>query len=45
MGLHSDSLIMTDNLATIHESEIDRTIGSCPVMSAVDSALRHTLNL
>jgi mRNA interferase MazF len=30
MGLHSDSVIMTDNLATILETEIDRAIGKCP---------------
>jgi mRNA interferase MazF len=45
MGLHSDSVIMTDNLATVLDSEIDRGIGSCPVVPAVDNALRHTLGL
>lgn len=43
-GLLSDSVVMTDNLATIIESEIDRKIGILP-MSKVDAALRHTLNL
>ena len=43
-GLLSDSVVMTDNLATLAESEIDRVIGSIP-MSKVDVALRHTLNL
>jgi mRNA interferase MazF len=43
-GLLSDSVIMTDNLATIRESEIDRKIGILP-MANVDTALRHTLNL
>jgi mRNA interferase MazF len=43
-GLLSDSVVMTDNLATITESAIDRVIGSLP-MTAVDLALRHTLNL
>jgi mRNA interferase MazF len=43
-GLLTDSVVMTDNLATIAESEIDRVIGSIP-MSKVDVALRHTLNL
>jgi mRNA interferase MazF len=45
MGLHSDSVVMTDNLATILELEIDRTIGACPNMGAVDDALKHTLGL
>ena len=45
MGLHSDSIIMTDNLATILDIEIDRSIGVSPDMQAVDSALRHTLGL
>ncbi len=43
-GLLSDSVVMTDNLATIFESEIDRRIGTIP-MSKVDTALRHTLGL
>ena len=45
MGLRTDSVIMADNLATILECEIDRTIGHCPDMSPVDSALRFTLGL
>lgn len=43
-GLLTDSVIMTDNLATILESEIDRVIGRLP-MQVVDTALRHTLGL
>ena len=45
MGLLTDSVVMTDNLATILENEIDRTIGRCPDMSAINVALRHTLGL
>jgi mRNA interferase MazF len=45
MGLHTDSVILTDNLATVHENEIEKAIGSCPIISAVDGALRHTLSL
>jgi len=45
MGLRTDSVIMTDNLATILESEIDRTIGRLGDMSQVEAALRHTLGL
>ena len=43
-GLLTDSVVMTDNLATVAESEIDRTIGSLP-MEKTDVALRHTLGL
>lgn len=43
-GLLTDSVVMTDNLATVAESEIDRIIGSLP-MEKVDLALRHTLGL
>lgn len=43
-GLLTDSVVMTDNLATIAESEIDRKIESLP-MEALDLALRHTLGL
>jgi mRNA interferase MazF len=43
-GLLSDSVVMTDNLATIEENEIDRVIGKL-AMSEVDEALRHTLDL
>ena len=43
-GLLTDSVVMTDNLATILETEIDRVIGTLPVR-AVNTALRHTLGL
>jgi len=43
-GLITDSVVMTDNLATVAESEIDRVIGSIPMIK-IDMALRHTLNL
>ena len=45
MGLHCDSVIMTDNLATVLDHEIDRVIGAHPQMQTVDIALRHTLGL
>jgi mRNA interferase MazF len=44
-GLLTDSVIMTDNLATVLESEIERAIGEWTDMAAVDVALRHTLAL
>lgn len=40
-----DSVVMTDNLATVRESEIDRTIGTLADMTKVDRALRNTLSL
>jgi mRNA interferase MazF len=43
-GLLTDSVVMTDNLATVLSSEIDRVIGRLP-MDRVDTALRHTLGL
>jgi mRNA interferase MazF len=43
-GLLSTSVVMTDNLATVTEVAIDRTIGALP-MNQVDAALRHTLGL
>ena len=44
-GLLTDSVIMTDNLATIHDSEIDRVIGAFMRLSELDAALRTTLAL
>lgn len=43
-GLLSDSVIMTDNLATIAHSEINRIVGVLSMVK-VDEALRHTLEL
>lgn len=40
-----DSVIMTDNLATVHENEIDRVIGALADLAEVDAALRTTLAL
>jgi len=44
-GLLTDSVIMTDNLATVLHQEIDRVIGTISAMEMVDAALRHTLAL
>ena len=43
-GLLTDSVVMTDNLATVAQTEIDRVLGTLP-MTEVDAALRHTLGL
>jgi mRNA interferase MazF len=40
-----DSVIMTDNLATVHDNEIDRVLGTLPDLAEVDAALRMTLAL
>lgn len=45
MGLLTDSVVVTDNLATVLEREIDKTIGRCPRMDLIDSALRIALCL
>jgi mRNA interferase MazF len=45
MGLLTDSVVATDNLATILEREIDKTIRHCPAMSKIEQALKHTLGL
>ena len=43
-GLSTDSVVMTDNLATVILSEVEGAIGSLP-MTDIDSALRHTLGI
>lgn len=43
-GLLTDSVVMTDNLATIVEAAIYRGIGHL-TMTDVDKALKHTLGL
>jgi mRNA interferase MazF len=43
-GLLADSVVMTDNLATVFEAALERVIGSLP-MAGVDAALKHTLRL
>lgn len=45
MRLQTDSVVVTDNLATILYSEIDKVIGVCPSMDKVDNALRITFGL
>lgn len=43
-GLLGDSVVMTDNLATVALAAVDRVIGSIP-MQEIDRALRHTFSL
>ncbi len=44
-GLLVDSVVMTDNVATVLRSRIIRNLGSLNSMIEVDDALRHSLNL
>lgn len=44
-GLQSDSIIATDNLATVQEKFIDKVIGSLPEISKVEIAMAHTFGL
>lgn len=44
-GLVFDSVIMTDNLATILLSEVSKVVGNFDRMGEVNKALRHTLAL
>jgi mRNA interferase MazF len=44
-GLRLDSVIMTDNLATVFETEMDVVLGHLPNMEAVEAGLKHTLAL
>ena len=43
-GLLTNSVVMTDNLATVINSAIYKKIGSLP-MAQIDLALKHTLGL
>lgn len=45
MGILTDSVIVTDNIATIKEREIYKKIGVCPIMGEVDRALKMTFGL
>lgn len=42
--LKLDSVVMTDNVVTVHIEEIHRKIGTLP-MTDIDRALKHTLGL
>ena len=44
-GLLTDSVIMTDNLATVRWVEIDKAIGALPNMAKVEKALKVTFGL
>lgn len=44
-GLITNSVIMTDNIVTVLDSEIDGAIGVLSDMASVEAALRYTLGL
>jgi mRNA interferase MazF len=45
MGLRTDNVLLTDDLATVLETEVDRVLGHMSDTTALDAALRHTLGL
>ena len=44
-GLRLESVVMTDNIVTVLENEIDSVLGKLPDMKAVDDALRYSFGL
>lgn len=44
-GLQLDSVIVTDNLATVQENFIGRVLGQLPSMTEVEQSLAHTFDL
>lgn len=44
-GLQLDSIIVTDNLATVQQKFIGRRLGTLPDMSKVERALPHTFGI
>ena len=44
-GLRLNSWVMTDNLATVLDAEVDSILGRMPDMSEAEAALKYTLAL
>lgn len=44
-GLRLDSIVMTDNLATVLDDEIESVLGKLTDLTKVETATRHTLGL
>ena len=44
-GLKTNSVIVIDNLATVRDNAISRTLGTWPEMGLVDAALKASLGL
>lgn len=44
-GLQTDSVIATDNIATVREIFIDKVIGKIPDLTEIEKSLAHTFGL
>lgn len=44
-GLRLDSVVMTDNIVTVLENEIDSVLGTITDMKTIDDALLHSFGL
>ncbi len=45
MGILSDSVVITDKIATVESQAVERVLGTCSCMDEVDAALGVTLKL
>jgi mRNA interferase MazF len=45
MGIVSDSMVITDKIATVDSKAVEKVLGTCPCMEKVDAALSITLKL
>lgn len=45
MGILSDSVVITDKIATVESRAVEKVLGMCPCMDKVDAALSVTLRL
>jgi mRNA interferase MazF len=44
-GLRTDSVVVTDNLATVRHHFVEKVIGTLPDTTSIDSAISHTFGL
>ena len=44
-GLRLDSVVMTDNIATVMDNEIHSRLGEIPDMAPIEAALKYTFAL
>lgn len=44
-GIRTDSVVVVDNLTTVEDQIIDKKIGHCPDMEAVNTALKKALGI
>ena len=45
MGIRIDSVVVADNLMTIEEQIIDKKVGYCSDIDAINTALKKTLGI